>query len=308
MTASAKPPVFIIGVHRSGTSLLNMMLDGSSELWIPYESHFIAKLRKKYPDDGAFASRDFRRSLIGEILDDEYVRGWEVRVEPGEIDPDRCLSFAGTIDAVYAAHAARAGKTRWGDKTPSYVMHADLLNALFPECRFVHLVRDGRDVAASVVRQHWGENDYVSALKAWARKAELAERMLAMLPASRRMTLRYEDLVARPEENLKKVCAFLELEYEPAMLSYQQRSAGKVGRRIQAHHANLLQAPRTDLALKWKRTLPPVDQAIAEEVAGGMLAEFGYDKGRLNHPFKGLAKLRHRLRESRGWRNQWRIA
>lgn len=295
-------PVFVIGVHRSGTSLLNLMLDGSSTLWIPYESHFIVKLHKMGLTEKDFGTHAFRRGLVESILGDEYVRGWEVSVCADDVDLSRCTDLASTVNAVYSAHAARAGKQRWGDKTPSYVMHADRLNELFPHCLFVHIVRDGRDVARSVVKRDWGPNDFVSALRGWARKVELAEKMLGMLAPSRRMTLRFEDLVASPEQELGRVCDFLGIPFEGAMLDYPARAEGKVGGRAAAHHSHLKEPLRTDLTSRWKRGLSSVDQAIAHEVAGEMLAWFGYEPGRRNHPFKELGKLRHRVHERRGWR------
>ncbi|WP_029897881.1 sulfotransferase family protein [Desulfohalovibrio reitneri] len=308
MTAQTKqPPVFVVGVHRSGTTLLNLMLDSHSQLWIPYESHFIVRLHRKYVlnGQGDFESPVFRRALVEEILGDHFVKDWEVDVTPDEVDVDACRDLSSAIDAVYSAHAAKAGKTRWGDKTPSYVYHADLLNELFPECKFIHLVRDGRDVARSVVRRHWGPDDLVSALREWARKVEVCDKMLRMLPPGRRSTLRYEDLVEKPGDSLRGLCEFLDLPFEESMLQYQGRSAEKLGqRRSSTYHSGLMGAPSKDFVQQWKREMSPVDQSIAQEVAGEMLDYFGYEPGRRNHPLKAWGRFRHKIDERRSWKTR----
>jgi hypothetical protein len=283
-----------------------MMLDGGSELWIPYESHFITRLHRKLRDGADFSSPSFRRELVRTILEDEYRKGWDVDVSMEEIDLDACRDLGSTVDTIYSAHMVKAGKTRWGDKSPSYVMQADVLNELFPESQFVHIVRDGRDVARSVVRMFWGPDDYISALREWTRKVELVERMLRMLPPERHMTMRYEDLVAEPEGMLRAVCGFLGMDYEDSMLGYTDRAVSKVGGRVNAHHAHLLEKPRKDLAQRWRREMGGIDQAIAHEVAGPMLNAYGYETGRRNHPLKLFGVLRHKYAENRSWRRAGR--
>src|SRR5512145_2065807 len=135
----AADPVLVLGVRRSGTTLLRVMLDRNPELAVPDESYFVPQLADRHRgriDVDAFVD-DLRRLPT--------LREWDVpagevraRLRPG-------ATLGDGIAAVYEVYAGRHGKARWGDKTPMYMEHLDLLERLFPEARYVHLVRDGRD-------------------------------------------------------------------------------------------------------------------------------------------------------------------
>ena len=124
-----------------------------------------------------------------------------------------------------------------------------------------------------------------------------------MLPDSQSIEIKYEDLVARPEENLKMVTGFLELPfYENMLSSYTEKAAHKVGERIKAHHANLSKPLDPELTFKWKKKLSRADQAIAWEIAGPLLQELGYEPGTTDYKLKFIKKGYHRLYESIRWR------
>src|ERR1700747_1774928 len=137
------PPVIILGVGRSGTTLLRVMLDRSSEIAIPYESFFVTPL----------AHRHGGRPDIDDFVDDlgRFYQLYEWGISPEEV---RTRLHAGmttgeAIAAVFEVYAEHEGKPRWGDQTPLYMQHLPLLERLFPEALWVHLVRDGRDAALS---------------------------------------------------------------------------------------------------------------------------------------------------------------
>ena len=131
--------------------------------------------------------------------------------------------------APFEAYAAQHGKRRWGDKTPHYVHHVDHLLRLWPRARFVVLVRDGRDVALSLRRMPFGPNNAWAAAQWWARGIRAGARAQREHPGAV-LTLRYEDLAQRPEEEVRRLCAFLGL-------SYSRRHAGAGARRPGADRA-----------------------------------------------------------------------
>ncbi len=297
------PPVFVLGVNRSGTTLLSLMLDAHSRVAIPYESHFFVPYFKRRAELGDLRDEDDRLALVKRILDEPYVRRWDRRPAPEDVDLGRCTGLEGTIRQVYLAYARRHGKDVWGDKTPSYVTEIDVLNAMFPDARFVHIVRDGRDVALSVLRQAWGAGDFMTAVRHWADAVRCARKMLRMLPAGRWRELRFEDLVADPEPHVRRLTEFLGLDFEPGMLSnYTRKAAEKVGDVINKHHAHLSEKPSAAQAYKWRETLSPADQAVAHEIAGPLLDELGYAPGVTSHPLRLWRKVYHRLYESYSWR------
>jgi len=292
-------PIFVIGVARSGTSLLSLLLDAHSAIAIPYESHFIVPFAGKHLD---FSTTQSRTIIVQEILRQKYVKHWDVKLEVDDFDIGNCSSLANTIHELYSAYARKRGKLIWGDKTPSYVTEIDTLHRLFPNAKYIHLIRDGRDVAASLQKQWWGPKDFVSAIEYWERSVVLATKMLRMLPSSQRIMLRFEDLIINPEEEIQKVLSFLGLEYEESMLnSYYQSTESKVGSRATLHHSNLAHPPSKDQCFKWKRTLPKADQAIAHEIAGRLLKDLGYEPGTERSNLKLFRKCYHRMYESVCW-------
>lgn len=125
------------------------------------------------------------------------------------------------------------GKPRWMDTTPANAARADSLVRIFPDMRMVHMIRDGRDVAASVAARYWGPDDIDEALTWWEERMARSGRALARVPAQQVLTVQLEDLVLRRrEETLHEVLAFLGLSPAEAVIAFHAE-------RMQAHHANV---------------------------------------------------------------------
>ena len=137
------PPVIVLGVRRSGTTLLRVMLDRNPELAVPDESYFVPQLARRHrtPVDPAAFVDDLRR--LPTLVE------WGRLARIGGGAPRPGMTTGEAIAAVFAAYAAERGKARWGDKTPLYMQHLDVLERLFPDARYIHLIRDGRDAALS---------------------------------------------------------------------------------------------------------------------------------------------------------------
>src|SRR5262249_51654470 len=174
---------------------------------------------------------------------------------------------------------------------------------LFPSARFVHIIRDGRDVALSLLQQWWGPNDFMSAMRHWTDTVQCARKMLQMLPADRHVEVKFEDLVTDPAREVWKITALLGVDFESQMVSnYTGKARDKVGDHFRTHHMHLSERPSPDQAFKWMKTLKPADQAVAAEIAGALFAELGYPAGVTRHPLKLMRKGYHRLKECYEWR------
>src|ERR671934_241733 len=140
---AVEPPLFVLGVRRSGTTLLRVMLDRHPALAVPDESYFIPALAARHR--GVLDVADF----CDDLARIPAIRDWEVDADAvrGRLAPGARAGDG--IAAVYEAYAALRGKERWGDKTPMYMGWLSLINRLFPAARYVHLIRDGRDAALS---------------------------------------------------------------------------------------------------------------------------------------------------------------
>jgi Sulfotransferase family len=267
--------VVVLGVSRSGTTLLKSMLGAHSQLAIPSESYFIPQLWDRHGE------RPDRVAILADLRRLERIAQWGVDVE--QLDLPAQPTFAQVIDAVYSAYANAQGKPRYGDKTPLYMQHLDLLARVFPEARYVHIVRDGRDAALSFldmarkprfnVSRPRGLGDFAAA---WRREIVAARRFGREHPY---LELRYEALVANPEARLLEVCSFLGLGYEPAMLEYHRATDLD----ITVDHV-LLERPPEQTARKWREQMADRDVELFEAIAGDVLSELGYERA---HPDPG---------------------
>ncbi len=259
------PPLFVLGVRRSGTTLLRVMLDRNTQLAVPDESYFIPQLVHRHPrkvDPVSFLD-DVRRlpTLVEWGVPAEAVAE---RLRPG-MTPGRA------IGAVFAAYAAARGKSRWGDKTPLYMQYLPLLERTFPDARFVHLVRDGRDAAVSflsvqrgIMTEGWGHpTDAAGFARLWRTEVSAARALGRRVGAERYLEVRYEDLVGDPPTALQRVCAFAGLEYEADMLEY----VGRSGSALKSHQQRLNQPP-TPGVRDWRTDLVPGAAAAFEARCG----------------------------------------
>lgn len=301
---SKKAPFFIIGVGRSGTSLLSFMMDAHSEIAIPFESHFIPKYFKAVGEYDLLKKSD-RERLVQDILRERFLKRWEVKLTKDDIDLDRCKDLSGTIDAIFSAYAKKRGKKFWGDKTPTYTENMHIINRLFPDCRFVHIIRDGRDVALSLMNRGWGQSDFVTAIRFWREIVEWSRKMGAMLPQERYMEIRYEDLLENPEFVLKQVTRFLGFEYESTMVhEYTARARDKVPTSDLDAHKKLFELPDRSNAYKWIKRLSRLDQAIAYQEAGHVFEALNYPLGKTRAPtaHRVLRRGYWGLRKGLDWR------
>ena len=286
---SAGSPLLVLGVRRSGTTLLRVMLDRNAALAVPDESYFVPQLARRHRgtvDPVAFVD-DLRRlpTLVEWGLDPGAVAQ---RLRPG-------MTTGAALAAIFETYAAERGKARWGDKTPLYMQFLPVLERLFPDALFVHLVRDGRDAALSflavpegIMTAGWGHpRDVAGFACQWATEVRDARALGRRVGHERYLELRYEDLVAQPGRELERVCTFAGLAYDDGMLEYvgQTESAAK------PHQQRLSQAP-TPGVRNWRTELAPDDRIAFEQVAGAVLAELGYETERTGSNRKRLAAYR----------------
>jgi hypothetical protein len=268
------PPVLVLGVRRSGTTLLRVMLDRHSQLAVPDESYFVPQL----------ADRHLRRVDPDEFIDDlrriDTVTEWEVPLDKVRARLTENMPIGAAIATVYAVYAEERGKPRWGDKTPMYMQNLRLLDRLFPDALYVHLIRDGRDAALSFLSMPkglmtvtWMQPRSAAGFAAqWRAEVKAARRLGRRVGGKRYLEVRYEDLVADVESTLRRISTFAHLAYEPAMADY----AGNVDVSAKPHQQSLKQPPTAGLR-DWRLQMSPDDLGAFDRVAGDVLDELGYE-------------------------------
>jgi hypothetical protein len=288
--------MFVLGVRRSGTTLLRVMLDRHPGLAVPDESYFIPQLARRHRgevDVDAFVD-DLRRlpTLVEWGLSPESVAAL---LEPGML-PGQAIA------AIFEAYAEARGKSSWGDKTPLYMQYLPVLERLFPSTLYVHLIRDGRDAAlsflsvpAGIMSEGWGHpRDAAGFACQWATEVRAARALGRRVGSGRYLEVRYEALVADPEAELRRICGFTGLEYDAGMLGYvgQTESARK------EHQQRLNEPPRVGVR-DWRTEMAPADVAAFEAVAGDVLDGLGYEVSTRGHDGRRLAGYEAR---TRAWR------
>jgi hypothetical protein len=287
MTAERAPAPFVVGAGRSGTTLLRLMLDSHPQLAIPPETHFIPRLAESLggaPVDGpAFAA-----ALAGERRFGDFGLA---EAEIADRVGGSAVPLADALRGFYGAYAQRHGKPRWGDKTPGYVDSLRLIRELLPEARFVHVIRDGRDVALAASARN-GKSPGRCA-RVWRDAVCEARDQAAGLEGY--LEVRYEDLVRDTEATLRQVCEPIELEWDPAMLRYHERAGERLrelgdlpGRKIGGREATaelrrsfyeLNSSPPLESEIgRWRTGLERDDLVEIEAKAGELLAELGYEE------------------------------
>lgn len=269
-------PIFVVGAHRSGTTLLRFMLTSHPRLFLPPESEFIPALFGTDPTRPVSRSRAdgmLRRIFRLRFADDwrgERPRVADIVAGDGPVAP------ADLLDGLYSAYARQHGALRWGDKTPTYTSHILLLNRIFPAARFIHVVRDGRDVALSVLAT-WGHRLHVDlgfAAHTWVRRMTDAERARAHLPEGSFLKVRYEDLVAEPELELRRICRFVGEEFHPDMLAPERTARRFIP--AESFHDEVRHPIASDRVGRWRTEMSARDLRIYEAIAGPALVRAGY--------------------------------
>jgi hypothetical protein len=295
------PAPFVVGVGRSGTTLLRMMLDAHPQLAIPPETHFVPRLI-----GAAEAWRVTPERLLDVVVNDPHRRWGDFGISEEEylerLREIPRVNQADPVRAFFRLYAEKVGKQRWGDKTPGYLSRMRRIKRTLPEARLVHVIRDGRDVALS-----WNRRLAQREGKEPVPVERLAQRWRRQITGAREdasaigdyIEVHYEHLVLATEPTLRRVCEFIELPWEPVMLSYHERAEERLqemardmpaadGRparpgeeRLRAH-ALTTEPPKRERVYSWREEMPEPDRGAFERVAGDLLAELGYETASAN--------------------------
>lgn len=276
------PPIFIVGCGRSGSTLLWLMLNRHSRIYLAKESYFIPNLRSRWKPEMTDAAIDEfvdRLQTFPKPPEQGVVNylGWDISELRSMLYGMRSESYSELVRAIYS-HGMRAeGKSWWGDKTPRYVMNLELLNRLFPGVRLIHLVRDGRDVALSYARCSWGPSSVRESALYWMTRVGVAHRFMKTHPDMPVCEVRYEDLVREPETALRTICEFIGVHYEDGMLDYHATAESHFSRDEKlVNHQLVKQPPRVDRIERWRNEMPRADYIQFDEIAGKLLRHYGY--------------------------------
>lgn len=263
-------PIFIVGAPRSGTSLLRVLLNRHPSIGICDETYFFYYVHARRRAFGDLNDRATRRHLI-----DRYLATH--RINRLDVDRDALAqtlmhegdSYESFFIALMRFYAASQGKTRYGEKTPQHALFADTLGKWYPNGKLIHLVRDPRDVVASLLRMPWASKSVLANARIWLNHTRAVDRCRQH---NNYLLVRYEQLVSEPTAELQRICSFLDEPYTSVMLDaddsvrgdewWFQRARGPV---------------TTERLGKWRQQLTTKQVALVEWIVRPQMHTYGYE-------------------------------
>lgn len=287
-------PVFVVGYPRSGMALTCRLLRRYLKVSFGTESQFIVRYKARLRQYGDLRNDENLRRLITDLSTEQFFarsrRTWGFVFDQEQaLAALRGRTYADVLHAIFGQLAAHHGMSRWGDKTPHHTDDLDARLELFPDAQFLHVVRDGRDVALSLRQTTLGPKNASECAEAW-RKALLAiDAFAARLAPTQFRQIRYEDLICEPSATLQCIGAWLGIDDSDGTLA--EAIEGQVASDVRSKNAG-----------KWRHSMDPRDFERFEGIAGAQLAGMRYDLA-----LRGLAR-RPTASERLFWRARGALA
>jgi Sulfotransferase family len=275
----ADAPFFVVGNDRSGTTVLRLVLDRSAEAAVPPESMFLLDF-EPVRCRGGLEDPEKAARFLAEVWRHPRVQLWGLRSDPPPLPSglSHADAYRFVVEAPFRAYALREGKKRFGDKTPAYLHAVDELLAVWPEARFVVLVRDARAVARSIQKLPFGPNNPYAAAAWWARGIREGHDAERRHP-EQVLTVRYEDLVSDPEATVRRVCDHVRLGYNSEMLAIERAGPEKIVSEQADWYTGVSKPISAEASSRWRTEMPEADRRVVEAVAGPELRVLGYETG-----------------------------
>lgn len=287
-------PFFILANPRSGSSMLRIICESHSQLSVPPESGFMEWWYSKYGswhlDDSKNNERVF--DFVFDLMSSKKIETWQLDEEAliKLILSEKPKSYAALISLVYITFANMKGKriAYWGDKNNYYIHKTQLLHNLYPNAKYIHLVRDGRDVATSykALQDIEATSPYAPKLNTeieeiaaeWDQNNKTLLVFFRQIDSEKVLRIRFEDVLENLEESCKTICSFLDVPFDNKMLQYYKwnKKLAIEPSETMAWKQKTLEKPDLGTIGKYKKLLNKKEIEIFNMIAKDTLKEFGY--------------------------------
>lgn len=247
-------PIFIGGEGRSGTSLMRVIIDSHPNIASGPETHL------------------FRDPMFVQTFKHLLENYWE-RIEEYDPEPVKRMgrAYAAMFHQFFGEYAASKNKTRWADKTPQNILAINFLLIVFDQrVKFIHVIRDGRDVTSSVLGQKWGADNVAAAAESWKRCIDEGR---AHRGKQYYIEVQYEALINDFERSLRRIFEFLDEPFTGELLNY---FAAEHDLADDSSSHQVVKPPYTSSIGRWKNDLSADDLKVFYGIAGDTLDELGY--------------------------------
>lgn len=242
-------PIFIVGSPRSGTSIMAEALDAHPSIFSPHW------------ETGLFVRCD--DMLNGHL-------NWALTENKAAMPLERADFIAWireSAESLFARFAVVTGKPRWAEKTPAHVFHMPLMQEVFPEAQFIHMVRNGRDVVRSLQQMPWAPRKTRWSIERWVRSVNVGRENGRKLPANQYTEVRYEEFLAEPRNCLMRLCSFLGEPFSEQMLSFHLP---------ENNSWNVSLKPLQGAPVNRHKPLGALQRGMFSVFAGRLMRELGY--------------------------------
>ncbi|MGM0472462.1 MAG: sulfotransferase, partial [Bacillota bacterium] len=244
-------PFFIIGCGRSGTTLLRSILNAHSDISIPPELISLANMITKYKKFNFISWNDLIKIIISTFKSTLHFSIWEVELDEIfeqllelEVEERTLAKIIDTIYSNFLKHNFPKAKI-WGDKTPLNTLNIELIDEVFPGAKYIHLVRNGKDVVSSYLNSTKYVNSVEGACARWNNHVSKALEFKNSQDEDEYLEIYYEDLVTAPKQEIEKICQFIGIEFDSTMLNYHDQLS-KLKDTKAKQHKNLHRSINTD--------------------------------------------------------------
>ena len=275
-------PIFMIGIQRSGSNLLRLMLNELSEIAAPHPPHVLQRMMPLVPRYG-----DLNRPKTFSLLVDDVCRLVELNPVPWQgvvLDrrnvAARCRkrNLVAVFGAVYDVMAEAWGAKTWCCKSLANIYYLPEIDNYFTNAKYIYLYRDGRDVAVSFHKAVVGEKHFYHIAKEWNEAQQLALDFSRNVPAERFFKLSYEELTTATEKTMRTLCKFLAVSYKPSMLAFYKSSEAKRAATASNLWENVTNPVMKQNSRKFLKEAREDDVRIFESVAGDSMDSLGYER------------------------------
>jgi len=276
MIVTDERPIFIVSSPRSGSTLLRLILDAHPRLAVPPPAwlfHYIYPYLYSY---GNLNVEENLRTLIEDALKTPTIEEWPIDVNINEVHSEMKESnYRELFSALHRIYARMGGKERWGEKSPRDAFYMSEIKFYYPDAQFIHILRDGRDVAIDLSESIlWPNTLYASAMM-WKDFVTSIEDSAREMGPDVYHIVRYNELCSHPEKTLRQICSFLGEEFRDDMLNHNQTNSTKVWAQAKVH-AKTARPITSEYVDMYKSRISEHDCSVLEGIIGDTLRRVGY--------------------------------
>jgi hypothetical protein len=263
-------PVFVVGCPRSGTTLVQTMLDSHPRLSVIYEANFLVDIPLGLRSSLANASEAL---TLAEAHPNSRAHSFDARTARAICKELGITDAAGAMRVLAASQALAQGKKRWGNKTPKAFLHLAELAIVYPDAQFIHVIRDGRESACSQARV--SGRSVVQGALLWRTGMRTGRRAGARLGPHRYFEIRLEELLSSPEEQLRRMCTFLGEDFDQSLLHFHTTARERIPPSDLSIHPRLGEPPRP-LVPSREGAVTELARRVAAALIDPELVELGF--------------------------------